>query len=262
MTVSYKFCLIKRFSESTDYYKPMQLTIENTEEEAECSFKTSEKPSLEYIKDELITEVPDISVDTKLPEKLSAIPYDVYIDMVVNKKGKVFHSIFYKYLEPNEFVMYHLKEINMMLFAGTQKDVATHFIKEINSDPSSGLELEEIEVDFKSLQPLIPVIIGVWFGDMNKQYLKSAGYFGRHVDKSEEFIKALEDEAEISQLMFDYMFNGQQCTVAVTKKGAVVLYSRIKDSKTKIPDIESEIQLASQIFSNFVLPGLKAKSSS
>lgn len=256
--VSYKFCKVKKFTSISGYYKPVQLTLEGMEEEAECKFQKTET-EYSYTRDNLSVKQLDIISNeiNQIPDQIIVNLYKAYVDIVVNKKGKVFHEIFYKYLEPNEFIIYYVKEINIFIFGSASKDAVNQFIDYVNTDKNSGLELEPIEVDFKALQPLIPVIIGVWFGDMNKQYLKTAGYFGNHVDRSKEFTEAIEGKAKISQLLFNYEFKNEFFTVAVTRKGAVVLYSRIKDEKTKTPDIQSEIQLALQIFINFILPGIQ-----
>jgi hypothetical protein len=256
LAVSYRFCLIKAFNNQKEYYKPMQLTLEGMEEEAECKYSlvntneiTFEKKDFELINPNIVLSREQID---NLPNTISLDKYQIYIDILVNKKGKVFHKNFHRYLEPNEFFAYHVKELNIFIFSGTQKDVVKQFVHEINTDPNSGLILEDIEVDFKNLQPLVPVISGVWFGDMNKQFLRSAGYFGRHVDKSEEFKKALDGNAKISQLIFDYLFGKDIYSVGITKDSSIIMYSRIKDKINKIPDIKSEILLTTQIYNNFI----------
>lgn len=255
MAVSYRFAVVNKFNNS-EYFKPIQLTLENMEEEAECKYHLVGENEITFERKDFSITDPEIILTDRahfdLPSSISIDKYQMYIDVVVNKKGKVFHQKFHRYLEPNEFYSYHIKELDILVFGGSQKDVVKQFIYEMNTDPNSGLELENIEVDFKNLQPLIPVISGVWFGDMNKQYLRTAGYFGKHVDKSEEFKRALDDNAKISQLIFDYLFQNERYTVGITKDCSIILYSRIKDRITKIPDIKSEILLAAQIYNNFI----------
>ncbi len=142
MPVSYRFVRIKEFNNKQSHYEPMQLTLENLEEEAECKYSKSSKHEFQLLKRNLNINDP-LLIDTLkkdnnniipfIPEQLNMIPYEGYIDLVVNKKGKVFNSVFYKYLEPNEFLFYHLKELN------------------------------KIEVDFSYLQSLIPVITGALY---------------------------------------------------------------------------------------------------
>jgi hypothetical protein len=263
LTISFRFCKVLEFKNTKGYFRPLQLTIEGTEEEAECKYIRSNIDDLVFDRSELETNPVNIDQsiiikNSDLPPKVTISHYDGYIDLVVKKKGKVFNQVFYRYLEPNEFIIYHIKELNLFMF-GAAQDVVDGFIREMNSNPGSGMKLEAIEIDFTSLQPLIPVIIGVWFGDMNKQYLRTAGYFGKNVDKSEEFNKALQGNAKISQLLFNYTFKNEPYTVGITRTGSVILYSRVKDPKTKIPDQRSEIQLAIQILINFILPGFIVK---
>lgn len=268
MAISYRFCKILEFSRIEGYYKPLQLTIEGTEEEAECKFKVSDtvdpfvidERSL-LLNSELLKKVENPSI-LKVPKQVTYIPYDAYIDIVINQAGKVYNKPFTRFLSPHQFNIYYLRELGYFLFADTQQDVVTEFVDSMNIDSNSGLKLEPIEVDFDTLRPLVDVITGIWFGDMKEQYLKSAGYFGRHVDRSNPVQEALRDKAKIRSLLFDYTYNFEDLTVSVTKSGSVILYSRIKDPKTKKPDIKSEISLVTQIFVNFILPGIKSSSDS
>lgn len=257
MPVSYRFVKVIKFGHREGYTKPIQLTLDGFEEEAECRYKLHPKYKQFSIKSSALTAIqPSLNqqFSYSLSDEIKVIPYECYIEIIINKRGKVFHTEFNRYLEANEFIFYFLPELDMFLFAA-QREVVDEFVKVMNSDPNSELELLPLDVNYKALQPLIPIITGVWFGDMNKQYLKTAGYFGKNVDKSIEFQQALEDNAKISQLLFDYHFNGETFTIAVTKNSSIILYSRVKYRQTKIPDISSEIQLALQIFVNFIIPG-------
>lgn len=255
MAHSYRFCKVKKFEKTEGYYKPVQLTIEGLEEEAECKFtKTSE--SIFFQKEEIVsTENPN----EQIYDNLTLLTYNGYLDLVVKKRGKVFQKEFTKYLEPKFFQMYFVKGLELFIF-GASKEVVDEFIHQINSDPKSGLQLEPIEVDFSLMRSFISIITGVWFGDMNKQYLKTAGYFGSNVDRSKEFQEALDNDAKISQLLFDYSFQGDKYTIGITKDGAVILYANIKDSKTKRTDLRSEIQLALQVYLKFIAKPLSFKS--
>ncbi len=57
------------------------------------------------------------------------------------------------------------------------------------------------------------------------------------------------------------MFNNESHTVAITRNAAIIIYSRVKDSVTKSPNLELELEMVNQIFVNSIQPGLTIKSS-
>ena len=37
------------------------------------------------------------------------------------------------------------------------------------------------------MTPILPAITGAWFCELNLKYVNSAGYFGQHVNRSDQF---------------------------------------------------------------------------
>src|SRR5690625_2433670 len=110
MAASYRFCKILEFSKEDNYYRPLQLTIEVTEEEAVGKFSRSSQEQLVLPSEVLI--VKHITLDSFNHNSITLVPYEGYIDLVVNQVGKVYQKNFTRFLRPNEFSIYYLKEFD------------------------------------------------------------------------------------------------------------------------------------------------------
>jgi len=55
LTISFRFCKVLEFKNTKGYFRPLQLTIEGTEEEAECKYIRSNIDDLVFDRSELET---------------------------------------------------------------------------------------------------------------------------------------------------------------------------------------------------------------
>lgn len=239
MATSYTICLVETFLNKKEFRAGTQLTLPDTEEHPESYYKLEDENFI-YLE--------------KNGEPLVVSKYNAYQDLVQNKHGKAFGRFFHWYLEPREFPIYHIPTLNIMLF-GTGKQTVEVFLSQMKEDPESGFKCSKLEVDFCKLQPLLPMVSGAWFAELQKkkQYLKSAALFGPHVDKSEEF-RAAAEAGVISLLFFPYSYFGKDLQLGVTKNGSIIFYNRIKNPVTKDVNIAAEISLVIELYRKFLDP--------
>lgn len=236
MPSSYVICLLKSLQNPQGYRCSTQTVLPGTEELPESWYERRE---------ESFTKV-FISGD----KVYNVVRYRAYQDVQHNKTGRVFGRFFHWYLEPNEFDMYILNDLGLIVF-GTGQNTVRAFIGHMEREKESGFACDRIKVDFKRLQPLIPQICGAWIADIKKQYIKSIGCFGTHVDRSEEFKQAAEAGA-ISTLMFDYMHPRQALKLSVTENGVIVFHRRIKNPVTKEPDVAAELEVVVRFYLDYL----------
>ncbi len=237
MATSYSICLVNNFEKKQRHYAATQITFQDTEEPPESYYNLDNQDFME----------------TEIDNQLVTISsYNAYQDVKQNKHGKVFGRPFKWYLEPHEFKMYYIPGLQLMIF-NCGKDTVNAFLAQMKEDRDSGFNCNKLEIDFRAVQPLLPMISGAWFAELQKkkQYLKSAGLYGPQVDKSEEF-KAAAEAGVISSLIFPYKFRGQEILLGITRNGAVVFYNRLKNPITKQHDLISEINVTLELHRKFL----------
>lgn len=170
--------------------------------------------------------------------------YNCYHDYKHNRFGKVWNKIFNYYFEPTNFYLYYNETFKLILVS-IKTDVGLDFIDKLNK--SSYYEIKPIEIDFMAMYPFILEINGAWIANINQTYLKTAGYFGPHVNKSEEFKQAAKI-GEVSSLMLKYVSPlKEEITIGISKKGSITLY----DSFDRIED---EIYIILDIYNKLIRP--------
>lgn len=171
--------------------------------------------------------------------------YDCHHDYKHKKHGRVFNRTFTYYFEPTDFYMYYKKDRNISLIQ-TKTDIGLDFIKTLTA--SDYYDIKAVNVNFVTMYPLITEITGGWIADLNQTYLKTAGYFGPNVNKSEEFKQAAEI-GEVSSLLMKYVSpnSGEELTIGISKKGSVVLYDTFER-------IEDEIDVVLDIYEKLINP--------
>lgn len=237
MAISYTICKVDKFENQQKYYVTNQTTLIGVEILPESYYEIS---------DEFFSSV---SVNG---ESCPVKKYTAFQDVRQNKHGRVANYCFSWYLEPHEFPMYYFPHYKLMILA-TGKNTVEAFLNQMSNDKESGFSCTRIDVNFKKIQSLLPIINGAWFAELEKkkQYLRSAGLFGHHVDKSEEF-KAAAEAGVISSLSLPYSFNGNELQLSITRNGAIVFYNRIKNPVDKIFNIQSELSLAIDLYHKFI----------
>lgn len=171
--------------------------------------------------------------------------YSCHHDYKHNKFGKVYNQTFSYYFEPVNFYMYYDKDQRLALI-GTKTDVAIDFIKKLSENGYH--ELHPVEINLALMYPLIMEIRGVWISNLNQTYLKTAGFFGPNVNKSEEFKQASEI-GDVSSLRLVYVHpeSGEELDVGISKKGSVTLYNTFDR-------VEDEIDVVLDIYNKLIKP--------
>ncbi|MBP2657792.1 MAG: hypothetical protein H6Q69_824 [Firmicutes bacterium] len=237
MAVSYTICHLIKFTNQDKYFVPNQGILAGVEILPESRYEVADQSFCRIVINGNEHEV---------------VKYTAFQDVKQNKHGRILETSFTWYLEPHQFCMYYISGLNLMII-GTGKQTVETFLNQMKNDKSSGFLCEHIDVDFKKIQPLLPIISGAWFAELQKkkQYLKAAGYFGNHVDQSEEF-KAAAEAGVISALSLPYEFRGRTISISITKNGAIVIYSRIKNQITQNPDVPSELELILNVYCKYI----------
>lgn len=173
--------------------------------------------------------------------------YKCHHDYKHNKSGRVFQQDFTYYFEPLDFYTYYCTDTNLTMIQ-TKTDVAIDFIQKLNE--TKEYDINPIEIDFEKMIPHITEIGGAWFANLKKAHLKSAGLFGPHVNKSEEYKEAAK-EGNISSIQINFISgtNSKEYTVLISSRGTIVLYDTHET-------IEAEMELVKDIYNKLIKPHL------
>lgn len=221
--ISFTFCPVESFPNAETFHVPYQWVLDNTEENADTHFALSIRDFFRHF-DRWI----------------------VYHEMKVTAFGKVYGRTFRHYVEPHEFPMY-LSRDRRLLILREKREVAHNFVDVINKN-LGGFSIGRYTFDIKAMLQYLPPITSVWVGGLGDQYVKTAGYFGQHVDRSDE-LQAKLRIGQISALRVQYSLgpDNEEISAGINTKGGIVLYSRF--------DVEEHaLQTAIDIFEKYVLP--------
>lgn len=225
MAKSFLICKTETFNEE-DYLIPIQLKLDELEDEgtAEASLKINQQDF-----------------------HLGFNQYYCHYDYIHNKSGMVFNRLFTRYFEPLNFYTYHNRELKLA-FIQTRTEAAIDFKKELNR--TKLYNLSTVFMNFEKMIPLITEVAGAWIADLNRAHLKTAGYFGPDVHKSDEYIEAA-SEGNISSIMMKYIGDktGIEHTINISKKGSLTIYDTLET-------IEEEIELVQEIYLKLIKPHL------
>lgn len=170
--------------------------------------------------------------------------YTAYHELLVNKPGRANGQPFSCYYEPHYFPFYHDKN-RSLLYINTKKVVVNSFLEHLGLNKS----WPKVPIDYEAMAPILPTITGAWFCELNLKYVNSAGYFGQHVNRSDEFKKAAEC-GNISVLYINTPWpppGGREYRVGITSDGAVVLSKNMSLE-------EHEVELVSYVYDTFIAP--------
>ncbi|PID00804.1 hypothetical protein [Sporosarcina sp. P29] len=209
-----------------DYLIPTQLQLEELEDEGTAQISLS------------------------MNHKSFHLGFDQYLchyDYVHNKSGIVFNRPFTHYFEPMQFYTYYNNENNLALIQ-TRTEAAIDFKKEINR--TKEYNLSTVVMNFEKMIPLITEVAGAWIADLNRAHLKTAGYFGPDVHKSEEYKEAA-SEGNVSSIMMKYISQstGNEHTINISKKGSLTIYDTL-------PTLEEELDIVNEIYLKLIKPHL------
>lgn len=239
MPASYALCIQESLKHPEGYNCGVQMVLPGTEENPESRYRRLE----------------EVYTTLCLPDgrQYTVTRFRAYQDVRHNKMGKAFGELFHWYLEPCEFYMYFVKDLNLMIF-GTGKHTTNAFLNQMGTDQNAGFKSKRIAVDFQTLLPLLGQISGAWIADIKKQHIRSIGCFGTNVDQSEEF-KAAAQVGAVSTLMFEYLHPQKTLKLSITESGIIVFHSRIKNPVTKEPDITSELDVVVRLYLDYLASG-------
>jgi len=222
---SFLVCETKVFNED-DYLIPIQLELDELKDEGTAQ------------------------ISLKMNRQDFHLGFDQYIchyDYVHNKAGIVFNRPFTRYFEPIQFYTYYNSALGLSLIQ-TRTEAANDFKKEINR--TREYNLSTVIMNFEKMIPLITEVAGAWIADLNRAHLKTAGYFGPDVHKSEEYKEAAA-EGNISSIMMKYIGEktGIEHTINISKKGSLTIYDTV-------PTIEEELDIINEIYLKLIKPHL------
>jgi hypothetical protein len=152
--------------------------------------------------------------------------FDVMHDFLVKLKypGRARRLTFGEYVCPYVFPCYiPVGQPQRFILVQTKNTVAKDFISRLNGRLSS-FSAKSLRVDFEALRPKLPSVNGAWFSNMQASHLSTAGVFGSHVDRSDEFQHA-EIVGKLKALIWPHVINGITFTMMITEEGGVVIYS-------------------------------------
>jgi hypothetical protein len=201
---SYLICKVERFNDQESYLVPIQESFGDVYEgEAEIRIKLIHKNYHQ-----------------------SFNRYNCHHDFKHKKHGKAFNKYFTYYFEPIDFNMYYCSNSSLALVQ-TKTEISLDFIKQLND--KGYYKLLPTEINFKAMAPFITEMSGVWISNLKRTHVKTAGFFGPHVNRSEEFKEAA-GEGEVSSIQMNYLspFSGEEHTIGISQKGSVVLYDRFQ----------------------------------
>lgn len=175
--------------------------------------------------------------------------YVAHHEMKVKMIGKVFGRTFNEFLRPFDFPFYYNEE-RSLLVVQAPKEISHDFISTLNECRQVDFEANRYEVDISKILPRLPMITGVWVGGLEDQYLKTAGYFGPHVNRASELqAKLLVGQVKTVMIHEPLGPSGDDVRVAITRYGGVVVYTRFEVD-------EHALDVALTVFDKYVLPTL------
>lgn len=200
------------------------------------------------IQEELLENEGESEVSIKLHQENFHLEFDQYLchnDFIHNTRGRVFNRDFNYYIEPISFYSYYRKSEDL-LFVQTKTKVALDFITRMNN--TKKYILNPVNINFNKIIPHITEVAGVWIADLKKINLKTAGYFGPNVHRSEEYKEAAA-EGNVSSIHIKYISdnNSREYYVVISGKGSIILYDSFET-------LEEEINLVNEIYHKFIYP--------
>jgi hypothetical protein len=167
--------------------------------------------------------------------------YRCHHDFKIKMYGKAFYKHFNYFFRPIDFYLYYNSNVKIALLSVGSK-YGLDFIEKLNDYKHH--EMTPIEVDFDYIRPKITEMSGVWV-KINQANLKSAGFFGYHVNKSKEVEEAIKDGV-LSSVLIKYIIPStkEEHSILISKKGTIVLfdtYNQIEDELDIVMSVYNDI---------------------
>lgn len=222
MTKSFAIRVVERYPPEKYYCKPVQQVIPGNDEPANTHYEIFKPSFME-------------GVDK----------YKAYHELKVHKFGRANGQTFNFYYEPHEFPFYHIHK-HSLLYICAKKELVRSFLLDIGYDKY----WPPIKINYESMTPFLPPITGAWFCELKLQYVSTAGYFGNHIDRSEEFKKAAR-KGQISVLYINISWppGGPEIRIGITREGSVIITKPLEFE-------EDEILLVTYVYEKFIAPTL------
>lgn len=211
MPTSYTICDVEEFPDKDNFFVQSQHKLTQTDS---------------------IVEDPKTSVNLHHKNYFNDFDrYNCEHEILQHKHGIANGAHFQKYREPHDFPAYYSIKQRIFIIKSS-KSISNSFITTCNNKIGN-FECKRLETDYEKIIPILSTISGAWFANLKTSFVKSAAYFGPHVDRSQEFKKAAED-GMISSLNVNHPFNGEEHVTAITKDGSVVLYNNYINELTEL----------------------------
>jgi hypothetical protein len=143
--------------------------------------------------------------------------------------GRALGMHFERFVTPYEFPIYvfaaSAQATGPTFVVRTKSKVSEDCVKRLNTNLDDFVVVEK-HLDFQRLRALMNSIRGAWFQKMDVMNLATAGLFGPHVDRTEEFAHA-ERHGRLHSLTAPYVFNGAEYLVTITEGGSVIVFDAL-----------------------------------
>lgn len=148
--------------------------------------------------------------------------------------GRARSHVFQEYVSEYRFPVFVDRQSpneERVLMVRTKAEVAKDFMERLRKVPE--FIAVERRVDFGAMRPQLSFIRGAWFANMRSANLASAGMFGEHVDRSDEFMRA-ERLGTLSSLTVFYPCGGREYHTMITSSGTIVLYESFETEEDEL----------------------------
>lgn len=220
MAKAFLICNVEKFMEEDSYQVPIQESLLKHEGE------------------------PLINISIKHRNFFDQIDlYNCHHDYKHKKHGKAFNQEFTYFFEPKDFYLFYDSQESLAVVSA-KTDISIDYVKILSE--YAPFKMEPIKVDFEKIAPLINEMSGVWVSGLKRMHLKTAGFFGPYVNKSNEFIEAAK-EGDVSSIQMQYVSprTDAEHTIGISQKGSIILYDSFKS-------IEDEIEMVQSIYFNII----------
>lgn len=163
-----------------------------------------------------------------------------YLKTIVDNKRRTL--TFTEFIQPVDFPAYYDEARNVILFQASKK-VCRGLISNLR-DGATGIDLVEMEVDFRQIFDICPEYLAAWFRDVSSR-VKSAGVSGAQI-QNDSIFKSMLKLGRMSSVIISWPHEDVHHPMVITSSGSVVLVKNYR----KIPSLE--LQLVIDVYENLL----------
>jgi hypothetical protein len=160
---------------------------------------------------------------------------------MVLKDGDYKEVKFSEFVEDVTFNAYYDPKEGILIFA-VKKEIAEDVYKNIQLRPKlkTAIHIEQIEIDFDVLEPLIGEYKSVWFKGMKSGGLHSASLAGSHLKEHAHFLNYKNSGGKMSYVTIPFVYDDAVHNIGITKDSGVILQQKYENIRIEL-DIISDI---------------------